>query len=517
MIYFLGMKSSNKKVALLNTEFGEMKDVSANTFFSKITDGGLTYKDLMSASMTQNTIDVAKLDKLIKKDIYVDNRKEMIEYLVNDKPIVYYLGTATGTLMYVLNKNGVAETVYRINNGLQVLNAKEYNMTWPVKDDNYSGVFMHTPAFTYTCDKELSYTDAKSDIKKYVMPEVAEFQANCLLLGLNSSILGKYEESTYMPGAITWKCNTKDLCDWLDKNDNYKKIDDYKVYEVEILEGVTVLEPNCIDLTRIHGDLPKTIIHLKFPESLTFISPDAIKLDKTPHPYALKIIYDLSRSVVTDIRFSQDELDKPVYPNRKPQVFILPRGIKSISCLSDAGLAILTSKTLKKISCVSFPLILKSVIDNDNDKNLELSYIGKHSLIKPHGVIGLSTFKYLTTMFGELMSLYSVGEIGGRFPHLEQIDGDAPVTSGNIVGSIGAFNSKEPIKLYGAPLNKMTKPTLTRLTKVLDSYTKYTYMTSFKITLSKGCSLDKDFNYKHQLIEYAKEGEIKVEDNKDKS
>lgn len=509
MIYYLGMKS-NKTVSLLNTDVGEMKHVSSKEFFSKITEGNLSRAQLLNAAKTNDELDATKLDKLIKKDIYIDNREDIINNLLYNTKICYYLGKATGTLMYVLNSDGVAETVYRINNDSKVLNSITYNMVWPSKDNNYDGVFTYSPSFTYTCESRLSYAEAKEDLKSYVMPDIEQFQNNCLLLG-TAGLLGTYSESKEYPGALTWKCTKEQIKSWVEENKGAGKAikvngQTLYVYEINILEGVTVLEPHCFDIDGRDGS--ETIIYLKFPESLTFIAPNAF----TPTERYIagrRVVIDLSKTAVSDIVFNSPiEKTKSYY--KCPRFFILPKGIQSISGLGNTGIAVLTSRNIRQIVETPTVLVFNSALSNDDedDNTFDLEYLGKDTLAPYYGH-DVDYCAFFEPLVKKCTPLFDIPNC--NFPKLRQIDGNALIKCMYIRG-YGLWNNNYVLKLYGAPLNYMTKGMLTNLRKSLDTYAEYTHM-EFKLSFSKGCTIDKKFNFEHSRLDYKNIKEFKDDED----
>lgn len=513
MIYYLGMEKSI--VALLNTDIGELKHVKRDDFFQKITKGNLSYQKFIKAITGENGIDSSKFDKLLQEDIYIDNREDIISSLMTGESFYYYLGNATGTLMYVLNMHGKAETVYRIDVGTKVLNANTYYMTWPSPDDNYDGVFVNAPVFTYTTGSDKNYEDAKIEIKEYVMPEIEEFQNNCTLFGV-TGIIGEYSESTMYPGALQWRCSDKDMEVLKSRPLTPTKIP-YKdttldVYEINVAEGVTVLEANAISASFGNIGTNDSVIRIHFPESLAFISPNAL----TSAEYLVRnklVIFDFSDTFITDFNLGASRDTNQFAPT---DWIIFPKCVKSISNLSTAYAGILTGTELKQLINSAYMFI----VDSGDVLNIDIEYIGEKTIAGYSGfcvkVKPPTGATKIITPIDYLNATPLFGVATHRFPKLRYIDGNILFEYKVFKGIMGSRKT-QTYYFYNAPVDLVTKGIVSKIQNKLESYNK-TNQEGILINLqfSTGSYID---TYKDNLkvntkyITITSQGEISHENN----
>lgn len=336
MIYYLGKREDN--IILFNSDVNEFKKLDINSFFNLLCDK--SYLDIFNILESNEAIE-SKIKTLysllIKNKFPLSNYKELCECLVYDKECKYYLETISSLYMCVATADLDTDIELRLNNSSIILNAESYWMTWPESDTYNYGSEICCSAFSYICPLTETYLEAKVELKDFVNTGISEALSRSQVLGTDDGCI----ESKYLPGLLSWR---------FDKGEG-----DYD--EIEIPDGVNVIEPGCIP----DGVSIKKLI---YPESVLFILPNSVSANVEVHDMRKCNVTSLYNIVNRNHSFVQ-----------YMKIIYLPKCLKELNWFNHNYATVYLYKDCERIRFVNCGML---VIEEGSN----LYYLGNNSIYK---------------------------------------------------------------------------------------------------------------------------------------
>jgi hypothetical protein len=242
--------------------------------------------------------------------------------------------------MLVATADLTSELVMRIDNMRSTLNAETYWMTWPETENYVYGKEIPCSAFQYTCEKDETFQDAKSELIDFANTGLSEALARQQALGVDTGC----HESTSLKGLLSWHFDAPE--------GTY----DY----VEVPDGVNVLDTEVIP----DNVYVKT---LKLPSSLLFILPKTLSRIEN---------IDLSETAVTKLHDIFTSFYSASYHRPSDCNLYLPKHCIEFSDIPSNGYSykIHIPKSVQKIRGIL------ACEELDFEKDSEVMYLGSDSI-----------------------------------------------------------------------------------------------------------------------------------------